>query len=142
MKTKFCNLCGEIRLLDDFPDTMSKGKRRKRAYCKECNRKMALRYYHIRKEDPEYTRKRKNRDQARMRFNRHGLSQEDFEAYGEFINWRCDICSRSIMYKVYIDHDHKTGIVRGFLCFHCNVGIGHFYDSISLLKNAIDYLSE
>ena len=38
------------------------------------------------------------------------------------------------------DHDHKTGKVRGRLCLHCNVGLGHFQDSPALLLRAVDYL--
>ena len=40
----------------------------------------------------------------------------------------------------YIDHDHKTGHVRGLLCYYCNTGIGNFDDSISRLESAITYL--
>ena len=40
-----------------------------------------------------------------------------------------------------IDHDHKTGELRGLLCHQCNVGIGNFKDSIDRMLNAILYLS-
>lgn len=42
----------------------------------------------------------------------------------------------------HVDHDHKTGKFRGWLCHHCNVGIGLFSDSTRRLKSAIDYLRE
>jgi len=38
------------------------------------------------------------------------------------------------------DHDHRTGHARGFLCNHCNLGLGHFRDDIKLLRAAIRYL--
>src|SRR5580693_8420687 len=31
------------------------------------------------------------------------------------------------------DHDHVTGVRRGILCLHCNVGLGHFKDSAALI---------
>ena len=42
----------------------------------------------------------------------------------------------------HIDHDHATGKVRGVLCHHCNVLLGHAKDSPSLLRAAIAYLSQ
>lgn len=56
----------------------------------------------------------------------------------------CQICSRDLreleLRDIHLDHDHKTGKIRGLLCFNCNAGLGHFKDDISRLKNAIDYL--
>ena len=40
-----------------------------------------------------------------------------------------------------VDHCHETGKLRGILCRSCNVAIGHFKDDVSLLKQAIVYLS-
>lgn len=39
-----------------------------------------------------------------------------------------------------VDHDHKTGIVRGLLCDRCNRMIGFAGEDISKLQKAIDYL--
>lgn len=40
----------------------------------------------------------------------------------------------------HLDHDHKTKRYRGLLCFHCNIGLGVFKDSVSILLSAIEYL--
>lgn len=40
------------------------------------------------------------------------------------------------------DHCHKTGVVRGILCHHCNVGIGHAKDSAETLRQWISYLQK
>jgi hypothetical protein len=59
---------------------------------------------------------------------------------------RCAICGSEETNniktnKMYVDHCHETGKVRGLLCNGCNSGLGHFKDSINNLKLAIEYLS-
>ena len=39
-----------------------------------------------------------------------------------------------------IDHDHKTGLIRGLLCHMCNSGIGFFKDNEKILMNAAEYI--
>lgn len=57
-------------------------------------------------------------------------------------NGCCKICGNESNNKsLAIDHDHDTGKVRGLLCLNCNVGLGHFKDSIELLEEAMRYLS-
>jgi hypothetical protein len=41
-----------------------------------------------------------------------------------------------------IDHDHKTGLVRGLLCYACNVGLGFFKDNVGVMEKAIQYLKD
>lgn len=62
---------------------------------------------------------------------------------------KCKLCSAKIRIRngrrrgtLCIDHDHRTGKVRGLLCYGCNVGIGKIGDSpLSLLKAAA-YVAE
>jgi len=42
----------------------------------------------------------------------------------------------------HVDHCHDTKKVRGLLCQSCNIGLGHFKDSIKFLESAIEYLRE
>ena len=51
----------------------------------------------------------------------------------------CDICERECLSPC-MDHDHKTGRFRGWICPACNLGLGKFADDPRLLKRAIDYL--
>jgi hypothetical protein len=39
-----------------------------------------------------------------------------------------------------VDHDHKTGKIRGLLCTSCNTAIGSLKDRVGFLLKAIDYL--
>jgi len=42
--------------------------------------------------------------------------------------------------RLHMDHDHKTGYFRGFLCNNCNRALGHFKESEEILINALHYL--
>lgn len=42
----------------------------------------------------------------------------------------------------HVDHDHRTGYIRGILCSRCNFGIGKFKDSVELLLSAVNYLQD
>ena len=59
--------------------------------------------------------------------------------------WRCPICRKwSIVgvTKIVIDHDHREGKVRGYLCDSCNTGLGRFKNGEDFLQNAISYLRQ
>lgn len=53
--------------------------------------------------------------------------------------WSCLIC-KTVSIRLYVDHCHETGKVRGMLCLHCNSGLGSFRDDPVRLAAAIEYL--
>lgn len=58
----------------------------------------------------------------------------------------CDICGTNKSgyagKKLAIDHDHRTGIVRGMLCQKCNIGLGNFNDDPEIMLKAVKYLKD
>ncbi len=57
----------------------------------------------------------------------------------------CPICDKTSIVgitKIVLDHSHKTGKVRGYLCESCNTGIGRFDDDASLITKAISWLQK
>src|ERR1035437_5063849 len=51
---------------------------------------------------------------------------------------KCELCRAER--PLCIDHDHKTGAFRGWLCSSCNRALGTFGDSVEGLNKAIAYL--
>jgi len=42
--------------------------------------------------------------------------------------------------KLVVDHDHKTGNVRGLLCHNCNRALGLLKDNPDTIQTMLDYL--
>lgn len=64
-----------------------------------------------------------------------------YRAFAESRAGKCDICSKTVA-KLFVDHDHNTGAVRGMLCPACNSGLGLFKDDPVKLQSAITYLAK
>ena len=54
----------------------------------------------------------------------------------------CEICHEVLDSDGVIDHSHQSGNVRGRICRGCNLGLGNFKDSPTLLQAALSYLSQ
>lgn len=82
---------------------------------------------------------------------KYGISFDDYDAMLTKQGGACMICGstdsgrewkdgRVQRMKLFVDHCHKTGVVRGLLCNNCNVGLAQFKDSPEILNKAISYL--
>jgi hypothetical protein len=92
----------------------------------------------------EYLARNKERHWERCIKNKYGIAPADYYRMLDEQDGACAIChatedsyGRS---KFCVDHDHKTGLVRGLLCTHCNRVIGLFKDSAELARSAATYL--
>ena len=77
--------------------------------------------------------------------NTYGINAEIYQQIFDYQGGVCYIClSKSVKRRLAVDHDHKTGEVRGLLCRRCNRDIlGHFArDQVDVLQRAIDYLND
>jgi hypothetical protein len=72
----------------------------------------------------------------------YGLSTEEFDALLVAQGYVCAICQQNdnLGRQLSVDHDHKTGKIRGLLCGMCNRAIGFLRDDPALLRRAIEYL--
>lgn len=79
----------------------------------------------------------------------YGITYKDYYKLLDDQGNKCAICnsvgvnnSRITSGKLFIDHCHATGKIRGLLCSKCNHGIGLLNDDVDLLHKAINYLNK
>ncbi len=100
---------------------------------------------------PFYTKKKPHNSwcvkcykEKTLQYNRkslYGITQEEYDQLLKQHRGRCAICKGTNNGKtLHVDHDHRTGKVRGLLCTNCNHGIGKFGDDPQLMCTAIRYL--
>jgi hypothetical protein len=134
MKKTIYGKCPKCHLRAKGVMTRGMGKRNRTAwFCKPCMKKQNDSRAQYRR---EWHRKKK-----------YGVTGEEVIDMMRKQKNMCPICRKKLATKLHkgrfnshVDHSHKTGKVRGILCFHCNTGLGHFGDSTKNLKAAIKYL--
>lgn len=75
---------------------------------------------------------------------RYGITYDEKELILTEQNHLCAICGKRLKDSInsYVDHDHKTGKIRGILCNNCNSVLGFSNDDKSILFWAIEYLEK
>lgn len=138
---KTCSKCQLERPLDSFAVRADTGKLR--SACRDCITKDNLNRYHT---NPA-TREAHRKASRKHGLKKYGISQTQFDEMFDSQAGRCAICANGICktdedryLSTCVDHDHKTGKVRGLLCWDCNVGLGKFFDNTDIMQSAITYL--
>jgi hypothetical protein len=77
------------------------------------------------------------------RLYKYGITPEEYDTLVDKQGGMCAICGvvPSTKQGLCVDHNHTTGKVRGLLCRTCNLGLGHFGDSVQRLQAALQYLT-
>lgn len=95
-----------------------------------------------------YNGQRKAKGETRKQQLRlYGLTQECFDLLLEKQGGGCAICKRKDpgmknATRLYVDHCHATGVVRGLLCRACNTMLGCAKDNPKLLIAGAIYLDQ
>jgi hypothetical protein len=124
---RYCPMCQVTKLLEEFPRNRSASKGRG-AYCKPCHNARSqetadrlyggTREYHLQR--------------------RYGIGEAEFQELLAAQGGVCAICRTPD--PNHVDHDHRTGYIRGILCFNCNGALGHVKDDPGILIQALAYL--
>ncbi|HTW20285.1 MAG TPA: endonuclease VII domain-containing protein [Mycobacteriales bacterium] len=124
---KWCRDCEQAKPLEDFCRNRNEPRGRAQ-YCKVCHNARSRetrerlygggREYHLQR--------------------RYGIGQVDVDRMLAAQDGKCAVCGKAD--PEHVDHDHKTGTVRGLLCFNCNQALGNVRDSLRVLRGLIAYL--
>ena len=122
---KECSWCKETLPLDRFSKrTYISGNIGYQCKCKSCEKVSKKKYY-------------KPHELARRKFK---LTEEEYTTLINRSQGLCEVCNNPMGDKRCIDHDHKTGEIRGVLCNKCNTALGLVGDDVATLTKLIQYL--
>jgi hypothetical protein len=146
--TKRCPRCEQDKFFSAFGKDKSK-KTGLSSYCLDCaNENRKINYAKNPKEEKqklnEYYKANKDRSRSYSLKALYGLSQEQYAAMLVRQNSSCKICKtheNNLKRRLFVDHCHETGKVRGLLCQYCNTMLGNAKDNVLVLQSAINYLS-
>lgn len=137
---KKCSKCGEAKPVSEFHkhtghlDGLASN-------CKDCHRAS------VRVASAKYKQKNTTAykaSQVRHKLKRtYGITPCDFTRQLIQQDGKCPVCGTTDpggKGSWHVDHDHSSGVLRGLLCHHCNVALGHLRDSQETLGKAITYL--
>ena len=86
-------------------------------------------------------RKSTKQQNSRLKF-RYGIIVDDYNKLLKKQSGVCAICGKTNRdRKLFVDHNHNTGEIRGLLCHNCNCGLGLLGENIDFLKKAFEYLN-
>lgn len=113
--------------------------------CTKCEKNRAERFFTPKGRVCSFCRKTTRRaasHEARVT-NTYGLGPGEFQALMDYQGGVCAICRQPRRYRLDVDHDHKTGMVRGLTCRLCNRRIlPGAKDNPEVLRNAASYLED
>jgi hypothetical protein len=124
---KPCSICKIEKPLDAF-DRRTHAKDGRRAQCRQCRKEV------------EYAKRGPLAGFANGLRSGYGMSIDDYRGILAHQGGQCAVCRESLTRPV-VDHDHKTGRVRGLICFRCNTWLSAF-ENQAFMKAATRYLRE
>lgn len=152
-KGKQCSRCKRISLLYDRDLRAKDGLQ---SQCVPCQR--ASRRTSYRRGDGAIRRSRQKiywaklskeervKRQRRYTLSVHGVTPQQFDKLLKKQKGLCALCKQEPTGKrtkvLQVDHDHKTGKIRGLLCNECNTALGRLGDDVKGLNRALKYLKK
>lgn len=133
----------------DVFDPIKTGDKYNKKICNRCNRLLPVNNFQKNQNGKNNrTVRRPSCNNCRKEIDGVEVSTKDKREWAKskpsFQIWECPICKKKtipgLTSKVVLDHDHKTGKPRAWICDSCNTGLGRFKDDIETIESAITYL--
>lgn len=88
------------------------------------------------------TERYKTRKRASLYKVKYGITLEQYDKMFSRQSGTCAICLsiNPSGRRLHIDHNHKTGRVRGLLCYRCNAAIGYAREDRNIISEIFRYL--
>lgn len=146
LKMETCTKCKAQKPISEFVRSYRKNAAPGEvgSWCKKCHTAAGTAYHKARPHFKDIVS-----DSVREhRFKKkYGITTKDYHEMLDKQGGGCAICKgdRRTTIKGHtrlfaVDHDHRTGKVRGLLCEQCNRGIGLLQDDADIVKSAYNYI--
>lgn len=155
---KICNTCKLVKPVSEFHRILSNknkpGNWTYYSWCKRCRKIYTDKLWadpsfrsHMAKVSKRWIR----RNQSKMKLyqrrasvkHAYGITLEQYDSMYAELGGLCMICGMpGKQKKLFIDHCHKTGKVRGLLCCACNLWLGKIEKNPKILPGIINYLNK
>ncbi len=147
VRRKRCPKCKQNLILGAFYKNRAK-KDGLSCYCKVCRDRSVKKYRSenrekLRRRQAAYRKTERGRELCRRNQLKHayGITPEQHKQMYVNQDGQCAICLYVVPYsKICVDHDHKTGKVRGLLCQRCNMLLTGF-DDVEFRSRAMEYIN-
>lgn len=147
-KTKICNDCK-----DNLPSSHFRIRKLKynvglSPYCIKCLKLRNIKYKKYNSDVyKKWYKSNPDRNKNYKLVANYGITLDQYNELLKQQNFKCKICDNSksnskLSTKLFVDHCHISGKIRGLLCDSCNKGLGLFKDNKELLKKSIKYLED
>lgn len=136
-----CSMCGEKKTIDNFRKRYGKQAHQYDLRCNKCfNEYVRGKYNYERERDKQ------------LRQN-YGITLDEYNKLLDSQNGVCAVCgnpesrrpgrkklTENVTPMLHVDHDHKTGKIRGLLCSECNNSLGMLHEDPERIKALLKYV--
>lgn len=147
---KHCLKCGLSKPLTEYHRD-SNAASGVTTYCKECNKAKARAWYAENTDRARATNRarwggRSDKSRNALLKRKYGITLAEYRLLLEEQGGVCAICGGLERITdgraMAVDHCHRTNVVRGILCSHCNRAVGLLGDDPEVIARAANYLSQ